>query len=90
MNLIWVRVTGFCCFVRERIHYWIYKLLINANLNLTEMCLKVIDIIGKIPTPIVNALEIVWQCVRFAMKVACYSSLFAVFLIIEIIESLFE
>ena len=90
MDLILARVTGFCCFVKERIRYWIYKLLINVNLNLTEFGLKVIDIIDKIPTPIVNILKFTWKCVRFAMKAACYCALFAVFLVIEIIEALFE
>lgn len=90
MDLILARVTGFCCFVKERIRYWIYKQLINVNLNLTELCLKVIDIVYKIPTPIVNVLKFTWKCVRFAMKSACYCALFAVFLVIEIIEALFE
>ena len=31
MELILARATGFCCFVKERIRYWIYKLLINVN-----------------------------------------------------------
>lgn len=90
MDLILVRVTGFCCFVKERIRYWIYKLLINVNLNLTEFCLKVIDIVDKIPTPIVNIVKFTWKCVRFAMKAVCYCALFVVFLVIEIFEALFE
>ena len=90
MDLILARVTGFCCFIKESIRYMTFKLLIVANLNLTELCLKIINAIGKIPTPVVNILKFTWKCIRFATKVACYCMLFAVFLVFEIIEAVVE
>lgn len=90
MNLIWARATGFCCFIKECIRYRIFEMLITANLNLTELCLKAIDAVGKIPTPVVNVLKFIWKCVYFTAKVACYCVLFTVFLTIEIIEAVLE
>lgn len=90
MGLIVARVTGFCCFIKECVRYLIFKLLITANLNLTEFCIKVIDTIGKIPTPIVNVLKFTWKSVCFATKAACYCVLFTVFLVVEIIEDIVE
>ena len=81
---------GFCCYIKERIRYLFLKLLIAANLNLTEFCLKVIDTIGKIPAPIVNILKFTWKCVCFAMKAVCYCVLLTAFLIVEIIEAILE
>ena len=90
MDLILARVTGFCCFIKERIRYMIFKLLIAINLHVTELCLKSIDIIGKIPTPVVSFLRLTWKCVCFVTKAACYCVLFAVFFVIETIEVLVE
>lgn len=90
MDHILARVTEFYCFIKERIRYMLFKLLIAANLNLTESCLKVINVVGKIPSPVMNVLKFIWKCVRFAMKAACYCVLFAVFLVVEIIEAVVE
>ena len=90
MSLILTRMMGFCCYIKERIRYLVFKLLIAANLNLTEFCLKAIDTIGKIPAPVVNVLKFTWKCVCFATKAICYCVLFTAFLVVEVIEAIIE
>lgn len=90
MDHILIKMVGLYCLVKERIRYTVFKMLITANLNITELGLKVIDIIGKIPTPVLVALNYTWKCIQFVLVAACYCVLFSVFLVFEIIEALIE